>query len=76
MIKAQPDEKKLEALRTLRLLTLQIFLRWLILTPSDTKDLTTLLDAAEGPDHTRAIEQPLRDFFTATPPRARPADIA
>ncbi|MDP5315578.1 HEPN domain-containing protein [Streptomyces poriferorum] len=76
VIKAQSEEKKLEALRTLRLLTLQIFLRWLILTPSDTKDLTTLLDVAEGPDHTRAIEQPLRDFFTATPPRARPADIA
>ena len=76
VIEDETEEKKLEALRTLRLLTLQIFLRWLILTPSDTKDLTTLLDAAEVPDHMRAIEQPLRDFFTATPPRARPADIA
>ncbi|MFI1415690.1 hypothetical protein ACH4Y0_38100 [Streptomyces sp. NPDC020707] len=70
------EKKKLEALRTLRLLTLQIILRWLILTPSDTDDLTALLDAADGPEHTRLIEQPLRDFFTATPPRACPADFA
>lgn len=77
VIEDETEEKKLEALRTLRLLTLQIFLRWLILTPSDIDDLTDLLDAAaEGPDHTRVIEQPLRDFFTTTPPRARPADMS
>ncbi|MFC8728219.1 hypothetical protein [Streptomyces bacillaris] len=77
VIADETEEKKLEVLRTLRLLTLQIFLRWLVLTPSDTDDLTDLLDAAaEGPDHARVVEQPLRDFFTATPPRARPADIA
>ncbi|MEV4429808.1 hypothetical protein ACN9M0_32875 [Streptomyces sp. R-07] len=76
VIKDQTEKTKLEALRTLRLLTLQIFLRWLVLTPSDTNDLAPLLDAAaEGPDHERLVEQPLRDFFTATPPRARPADI-
>ncbi|MEL5961096.1 hypothetical protein AADR41_41160 [Streptomyces sp. CLV115] len=76
VIEDQAEKEKLEALRTLRLITLQIFLRWLILTPSDTNDLAPLLDAAEGPDHARLIEQPLRDFFTATPQRARPADIA
>ncbi|MFJ9893452.1 hypothetical protein ACIQPR_08970 [Streptomyces sp. NPDC091280] len=76
VIKDQTEEKTLEELRTLRLLTLQVILRWLVLTPSDTEDLTHLLDAAvKDPDCENRIGQSLRDFFTTTPPRNRLADI-
>ncbi|WP_406073090.1 hypothetical protein [Streptomyces virginiae] len=76
VIKNQTEEEKLEELRTLRLLTLQVILRWLVLTPSDTDDLAPLLDAAaQGTNCEQHIDQPLRAFFTTTPPRSRPADI-
>lgn len=76
VIKDQTEEEKLEELRTLRLLTLQVVLRWLVLTPSDTGDLSHLLDAAvHGTDRENRIGQSLRAFFTTTPPRSRPADI-
>ncbi len=70
------DQIGQEQLRTLRLLTLQVILRWLVLTPSDTDDLAPLLDAA-AQDTVREnhISQPLRAFFTTTPPRNRPADV-
>ncbi|MDQ0771602.1 hypothetical protein QF026_000068 [Streptomyces aurantiacus] len=76
VIKDQTEQEKLEELRTLRLLTLQVILRWLVLTPSDTDDLAPLLDAAAqdtGREH--HIDRPLHAFFTTTPPRRRPADI-
>ncbi|MGW7134667.1 hypothetical protein ACWGIA_40895 [Streptomyces bobili] len=76
VIKDQTEREKQEELRALRLLTLQVILRWLVLTPSDTDDLATLLDAAaQGTGHEHHIGQPLRAFFTTTPPRSRPADI-
>ncbi|MFD7721782.1 hypothetical protein, partial [Streptomyces sp. NPDC059814] len=76
VIKNQTEQEKLEEQRTLRLLTRQIILRWLVLTPSDTDDLAPLLDdAAQCTSCRDRIDQPLRDFFTATPPSSRPADI-
>ncbi|MEV0750480.1 hypothetical protein AB0I75_35640 [Streptomyces sp. NPDC050273] len=76
VIKDQTHKEKLKELRTLRLLTLQVILRWLVLTPSDTDDLAPLLDAgAHGTGRECHIDQPLRAFFTTTPPRSRPADI-
>ncbi|MDL2075781.1 HEPN domain-containing protein [Streptomyces sp. GXMU-J15] len=76
VIKDQTEEEKLNELRNLRLLTLQVILRWLILTPSDTEDLAPLLDdAAQGTGREDHISHPLRAFFTTTPPRNRPADI-
>ncbi|MFJ6123931.1 hypothetical protein ACIQKE_02450 [Streptomyces griseoviridis] len=76
VINDQTEEEKLKELRTLRLLTLQVILRWLVLTPSDTEDLAPLLDAAvQGPGRENRIEQSLRAFFTTTPPRNRPADV-
>ncbi|MGW8354314.1 hypothetical protein [Streptomyces wedmorensis] len=72
----QEKQKKLKELRTLRLLTRQIILRWLVLTPSDTEDLAPLLDdAAQCTSCRHRIDQPLRDFFTTTPPSSLPADI-
>ncbi|MFE7216104.1 hypothetical protein ACFU93_40770, partial [Streptomyces sp. NPDC057611] len=76
VIKNQTESEKQEELRTLRLLTLQVILRWLVLTPSGTDDLASLLDAAaQGTGREQHIDQPLRAFFTTTPPRNRPADI-
>ncbi|MFD5110062.1 hypothetical protein [Streptomyces cinereoruber] len=76
VIQNQTEEQKQEKLRTLRLMTLQIILRWLVLTPSDTDDLAPLLDAAaQGTGREQRIDQPLRAFFTTTPPSSRPADI-
>ncbi|WP_223734742.1 HEPN domain-containing protein [Streptomyces purpurogeneiscleroticus] len=76
VIKDQTEKEKLKELRTLRLLTLQVILRWLVLTPSDTEDLAHLLDAAiQGTGRENRIGQSLRVFFTTTPPRNRPADI-
>ncbi|MEW5655278.1 hypothetical protein ABGT92_08065 [Streptomyces cinereoruber] len=76
VIKDQTEEEKLEELRALRLLTQEIILRWLVLTPSDTDDLAPLLDdAAQCTSCRHRIDQPLRDFFTTTPPSSRPADI-
>ncbi|MEU7028847.1 hypothetical protein AB0A60_19425 [Streptomyces sp. NPDC046275] len=76
VIKNQTEREKLEELRTLRLLTRQIILRWLVLTPSGTDDLAPLLDdAAQCTSCRDRIDQPLRDFFTATPPHSRPTDI-
>ncbi|MGW3387354.1 hypothetical protein [Streptomyces cinereoruber] len=76
VIKNQTEEEKLEELRALRLLTRQIILRWLILTPSNTDDLAPLLDdAAQCTSCRDRIDLPLRDFFTTTPPSSRPSDI-
>ncbi|ALV33053.1 HEPN domain-containing protein [Streptomyces sp. CdTB01] len=76
VIKDQTEEEKLKELRNLRLLTLQVILRWLILTPSDTEDLAPLLDAAvQSTGRENHISRPLRAFFTTTPPRNRPADV-
>ncbi|MEV5887538.1 hypothetical protein AB0L74_33710 [Streptomyces sp. NPDC052020] len=76
VIKNQTEQEKLEELRALRLLTRQIILRWLVLTPSDTHDLAPLLDAAaQGTGREEHIDRPLRAFFTTTPPSSPPADI-
>ncbi|MGA5069095.1 hypothetical protein ACPB9E_35915 [Streptomyces exfoliatus] len=76
VITNQTEKKKQDQLRTLRLLTLQIILRWLVLTPSGTDDLAPLLDdATQGTGREQHIDQPLRAFFTTTPPSSRPADI-
>ncbi|MFE1367254.1 hypothetical protein ACFW84_23865 [Streptomyces anulatus] len=76
VIKDQTELKKLKELRALRHLTLQVILRWLILTPSDTDDLAPLLDAAaRGTGREEHIDQPLRAFFATAPPRTSPADI-
>lgn len=76
VIKDQTEQEKLKELRTLRLLTLQVILRWLVLTPSGTDDLAPLLDAAvQGTGREHHIGQPLRAFITTTSPRSRPADI-
>ncbi|MGW3212797.1 hypothetical protein ACWDBC_11140 [Streptomyces parvus] len=76
-IKKQTESQKREKLRSLRLLTQQVILRWLILTPSGTEDLAPLLDAvAQGTSREEHIATPLRTFFTTTPPRKPPADIA
>ncbi|MFD3335964.1 hypothetical protein ACFWV1_25410 [Streptomyces sp. NPDC058700] len=76
VIKNQTEREKLEELRTLRLLTRQVILRWLVLTPSDTDDLAPLLDdAAQCTSYRDRIDQPLREFFITTPPSSRPADI-
>ncbi|MER8225273.1 hypothetical protein ABTZ58_32845 [Streptomyces sp. NPDC094143] len=57
-IKEKTEHEKLEELRALRLLTLQIILRWLILTPADTGDLAPLLDAAaQGTGREQHIDQ-------------------
>ncbi|MFD9789143.1 hypothetical protein ACFWYX_35115 [[Kitasatospora] papulosa] len=76
VIKDQTEQERMKELRTLRLLTLQVILRWLVLTPSDTDDLAPLLDAAaQGTGHNHHIAQPLCTFFTSTPPRSCPIDI-
>ncbi|WP_327122128.1 hypothetical protein OG206_32435 [Streptomyces sp. NBC_01341] len=76
VIKNQTEREKQEELRTLRRLTLQIMLRWLVLTPSDTDDLAPLLAAAaQGTGREEHIGRPLRAFFTTTPPSSQPADI-
>ncbi|MEU9107344.1 hypothetical protein AB0D54_23930 [Streptomyces xanthophaeus] len=75
VIKDQTEQEKQEELRSLRLLTLQVMLRWLVLTPTGPDDLAPLLDAAQGIGREQHIDQPLRAFFTTTPPRRRPADI-
>ncbi|MEU3480899.1 hypothetical protein ACI2LO_33840 [Streptomyces sp. NPDC033754] len=76
VIKDQTEQEKLKELRALRHLTLQVILRWLVLTPADTDDLAPLLDAAaQGIGREEHIGQPLRAFFATTPPRVRPADI-
>lgn len=76
VIKNQTEREKQEELRTLRLLALQIMLRWLVLTPSDTGDLALLLDAAaQGTGREEHIDRPLRAFFTTTPPSSQPVDI-
>ncbi|MFD7068304.1 hypothetical protein ACFV97_13870 [Streptomyces sp. NPDC059913] len=75
-IKEQTEKEQQEKLQAVRLLNQKVILRWLILTPSGPEDLATLLDAAPGPGREERIDQPLRIFFTTTPPRRRPADIA
>ncbi|MFH8582254.1 hypothetical protein [Streptomyces zaomyceticus] len=76
VIKDQTEQEKLKELRALRRLTLQVILRWLVLTSADTDDLAPLLDAAaQGIGREEHIGQPLRAFFATTPPRVRPADI-
>ncbi|MFJ7772660.1 hypothetical protein ACIQ1J_30810 [Streptomyces sp. NPDC097107] len=63
------DQKRAE-LRELRLLVRQVVLRWLILTPNDTQDLAPRLDAAaDCTSCARAINEPLRAFFQASPPQ-------
>ncbi|GFE27519.1 HEPN domain-containing protein [Streptomyces nigrescens] len=70
VLKDQDESKKLAALRDLRLIVRQIVLRWLVLTPYDTEDLAPLLDSAvDDTGRERAIDEPLRDFFRATPPQ-------
>ncbi|MEV7325243.1 hypothetical protein [Streptomyces sp. NPDC093970] len=57
-------------LRELRLLVRQVVLRWLILTPHDTQDLAPRLDAAaDCTSCARAVSEPLRAFFQASPPQ-------
>ncbi|MFE9941965.1 hypothetical protein [Streptomyces hirsutus] len=66
----QEESKKLAELRELRLIVRQVVLRWLILTPDGTKDLTPRLDAAaDCTSCARAIDEPLRAFFQETPPQ-------
>ncbi|WP_431995505.1 hypothetical protein [Streptomyces griseoflavus] len=66
----QEESEKLAELRELRLIVRQVVLRWLILTPCDTEDLTPRLDAAaDCTSCKRAIDEPLRAFFEETPPQ-------
>lgn len=73
---AQWEQEKLDELNRLRRFTLQVILRWLVLTPSNSTDLWKMVEAAAD-DHARdhAVGEPLRAFFTATPPHRRPADL-
>ncbi|MDT7847387.1 HEPN domain-containing protein [Streptomyces justiciae] len=72
-LKDQDESERLTDLRNLRLLVRQIVLRWLVLTPYDLGDLASLLDAAaDGTGREHAIDEPLRAFFSATPPQDRP----
>lgn len=72
VLKNQDESEKLAALRDLRLIVRQVVLRWLVLTPCDTEDLAPLLDAAAaGTGRERAVDEPLRAFFRATPPQDR-----
>jgi hypothetical protein len=75
-IKEQSEREKQEELRGLRLLTLQVILRWLILTPAGTDDLGPLLDASVHGSGREHIDRALRAFFSSTPPRSQPADFA
>ncbi|MFE9059906.1 hypothetical protein [Streptomyces mutabilis] len=69
VLKDQEESDKLAALRELRLIVRQVVLRWLVLTPCDTEDLAPLLD--DGAGRERAVDEPLRAFFRATPPQDR-----
>ncbi|MGW4198831.1 hypothetical protein [Streptomyces sp. NPDC005004] len=70
LLAPQEETKKLTELRELRLLTRQVVLRWLILTPSDTQDLAPLLDAAAHcTSCARTIDDPLHAFFQQSPPQ-------
>jgi hypothetical protein len=70
VLKDPGEKKKLDDLRGLRLLVRDVILRWLVLTPADHRDLASLLDgAADGSDRERVIDEPLRAFFAATPPK-------
>ncbi|THA79781.1 hypothetical protein [Streptomyces sp. A0592] len=72
VLRGQEESEKLAALRDLRLIVRQVVLRWLVLTPCDTEDLAPLLDAAAASTgRERAIDEPLRAFFRATPPQGR-----
>ncbi|MET9880394.1 hypothetical protein ABZZ36_38180 [Actinacidiphila glaucinigra] len=70
VLKDRGEGEKQASLRAVRLLAREVILRWLVLTPYDTEDLATLLDAAaDGTRRERTIEEPLRAFFTTTPPQ-------
>ncbi|WP_326623924.1 MULTISPECIES: hypothetical protein [unclassified Streptomyces] len=71
---ARWEQERLDELHQLRQFTLRVILRWLVLTPSNHTDLWKLVDAAED-DHGRVVGDPLRAFFTATPPRKLPPDV-
>lgn len=77
VIKDQEPGEKLQELHRLRLLTLEIILRWLALTPANSEDLAPLLDAAAmgGTDHNRIVREPLTAFLQASPPRTLPQDL-
>ncbi|MGW0316065.1 hypothetical protein [Streptomyces flavidovirens] len=73
---ARWEQEKLHELHRLRRFTLQVTLRWLILTPSNSTDLWKLVDdAADDDARDKAVGEPLRAFFTATPPRRLPDDL-
>ncbi|MEU0214496.1 hypothetical protein ABZ281_04995 [Streptomyces sp. NPDC006265] len=70
VLKDQDESEKLTDLHNLRLLVRQIVLRWLVLTPNDHEDLAPRLDAAaDGTDREHTIDEPLRAFFSTTPPQ-------
>lgn len=73
VLEDQTEREKLTDLRDLRILVRQIVLRWLVLTPYGLEDLAPRLDAAaDGTGREHTIDEPLRAFFSATPPRDRP----
>ncbi|MFD9280273.1 hypothetical protein ACFWD7_23720 [Streptomyces mirabilis] len=64
------ETQQLAELRALRLLTREVILRWLVLTPSDTQDLAPRLDAAaDCISCAHLIEEPLHAFFQQSPPQ-------
>ncbi|MEV7383294.1 hypothetical protein [Streptomyces lydicus] len=74
---ARWEQERLDELHRLRKLTLQVILRWLVLTPSNSTDLWKLVDeAADDTDRGRTVGDPLRAFFATTPPRRLPPDLA
>ncbi|MEU9662895.1 hypothetical protein [Streptomyces chartreusis] len=74
LLKPPPGRQQLEQLRELRLITRQIILRWLVLTPTNTEDLAPLLDTAAAGTDREHIDGTLRSFFAATPPHDLPSD--
>ncbi|MEU9488802.1 hypothetical protein AB0D83_35065 [Streptomyces decoyicus] len=73
VLKDQNERERLAELHKLRLLVRQVVLRWLVLTPNDDEDLASRLDAAaDGTGRECTIDEPLRAFFSATPPQDNP----
>ncbi|MEU8869262.1 hypothetical protein [Streptomyces umbrinus] len=70
MLGDHTETQQMAELRALRLLTREVVLRWLILTPSNTQDLAPRLDAAaDCTSCAHVIEESLHAFFQQSPPQ-------
>ncbi|MEU6346834.1 hypothetical protein ABZ883_38485 [Streptomyces sp. NPDC046977] len=76
LITERGASEKLRTLHELRLITRQVILRWLVITPVGTDDLGPLLDdAAAGTGREDLVDKPLGAFLAGSPPHDFPEDV-